>query len=123
MPPALLRNRVTVIVRAMGEDGVASHNGTHVVLPYGTPMSAVKEAVLQANPAVRLVSISNQHLRRLCRWLGSTQANTEFNTLTRYILTESSRYCPTEDHGGYGAPGQHAQHGQYGQQAEYGQDG
>eukprot|EP00965_Chrysotila_dentata_P148915 4917627-Pleurochrysis_carterae.AAC.8 len=35
-------------------------------------------------------------------WLGSRQRNVEFNTLTRYILTESSRYCPTEDHGGYG---------------------
>ena len=45
------------------------------------------------------------HLRQLCRWLGSTQKQKAFNTLTRYVLTESSRYCPNEDHGGYGAPG------------------
>ena len=49
--------------------------------------------------------IRNADLRRLCRWLGSTEQNLEFNTLTRYVLTESSRYCPMEDHGGYNAPG------------------
>jgi len=67
-------------------------------------MSEVKSAVLKANPAVRLVRIRNADLRRLCRWLGSTEKNEEFNVLTRYILTESSRYCPTEDHGGYHSP-------------------
>ena len=78
-------------------------------------------------------------LRRLCRWLGDTGKQKSFNTLMRYILTESapagsepddavvtqpfprelplscsrptppvcrsSRYCPNEDHGGFGAPG------------------
>ena len=68
-------------------------------------MTAVKAAVLQLNPHVRVIEIANLHLRRLCRWLGSSRANIDFNSLTRYILTESSRYCPQEDMGGYGAPG------------------
>ena len=60
--------------------------------------------VLRVNPRVRLIEITHQHLRRLCRWLGSRAKAEEFNRLIRYILTESSRYCPQEDHGGYGAP-------------------
>ena len=68
-------------------------------------MSAVKAAVLRANPDVRVIKIANADLRRLCRWLGSAQQNHDFNLLILYILTESSRYCPQEDMGGYGAPG------------------
>jgi len=68
-------------------------------------MSDVKAAVLAANPAARVVEVTAPHLRRLCRWLGSTEKQKAFNKLTRYVLTESSRYCPNEDHGGYGAPG------------------
>ena len=33
----------------------------------------------------------------LLRWLGSTRANRDFNNLARYVLHESSRYCPSED--------------------------
>ena len=49
-----------------------------------------------------MVEIHIDDLRRLCRWLGSTQKNQEFNSLIKYILTESSRYCPSEDHHGFG---------------------
>ena len=104
VPASLKQNRVVVTVGARGEPAQPS-NATHVHLPYGARMADVKAAVLAANPRVRLVAICNQHLRRLCRWLGSARRNAEFNALTRYILTESSRYCPQEDHGGYGAPG------------------
>mmetsp|Transcript_54409 Transcript_54409/g.125354 ORF Transcript_54409/g.125354 Transcript_54409/m.125354 type:complete len:843 (-) Transcript_54409:283-2811(-) len=104
--PATLRdNKVVVTVGARGEAVGPSADPHTLQLPHGTPMSEVKAAVLKVNPAVRLIEISNLHLRRLCRWLGSSSKNAEFNTLTRYILTESSRYCPTEDHGGYNAPG------------------
>uniref|UniRef100_A0A7S2ILV8 Uncharacterized protein n=1 Tax=Haptolina brevifila TaxID=156173 RepID=A0A7S2ILV8_9EUKA len=44
--------------------------------------------------------MSNVHLRRLCRWLGSRRQQENFNRLILYILTESSRYCPREDTGG-----------------------
>ena len=44
-------------------------------------------------------------MRRLCRWLGSQQAAEGFNKLMRYITTESSRYCPSEDGGGHFRPG------------------
>ena len=50
--------------------------------------------VLRHNPAVRVIKVSNLHLRRLCRWLGSAAQNAAFNKLIKYILTESSRYCP-----------------------------
>ena len=74
-------------------------------LRYGTPMADVRAAVLLANPAARVVEIEAPHLKRLCRWLGTAEKNKAFNALQRYVLTESSRYCPNEDHGGYGAPG------------------
>ena len=50
--------------------------------------------VLRHNPVVRVIKVSNLHLRRLCRWLGSAAQNAAFNKLIKYILTESSRYCP-----------------------------
>ena len=71
---------------------------TTVTLPFGTSMHQVKQAVLAANPAVRLVEMGVDDVRRLCRWLGSRNRNVAFNRLMRYVLTESSRYCPEEDH-------------------------
>ena len=68
------------------------------VLRPGTPMSDVSSAVDAANPDARLVEIGAEDIRRLCKWLGSTGANRRFNHLARYVLHESSRYCPGEDH-------------------------
>ena len=100
--PALLRTQtVTVTVAAPGEVPAAAAPD-QISLAYGTPMSEVMAAVKQARPGVRVIRIANHHLRRLCRWLGSSQVNADFNKLARYILTESSRYCPQEDMGGYG---------------------
>ena len=86
--------------------GAAAANGSaapgEVVVPSGSPLTAVASAVRAANPEVRMVEIHIDDLRRLCRWLGSTQKNQEFNSLIKYILTESSRYCPSEDHHGFG---------------------
>ena len=67
-------------------------------MPHGTPLSGVHAAVARANPSARLVEISAPDLRRLCPWLGSTDANRRFNALQRYVLHESSRYCAREDH-------------------------
>ena len=105
VPQALKSNRVRVRVAPRGEGALAPSNATTVSLPYGTPMAGVRAAVLAANPAVRVVEIANADLRRLCRSLGTARRNREFNRLAKYILTESSRYCPQEDMGGYGAPG------------------
>ena len=86
--------------------GAAAANGSaapgEVVVPSGSPLTAVASAVRAANAEVRMVEIHIDDLRRLCRWLGSTQKNQEFNSLIKYILTESSRYCPSEDHHGFG---------------------
>ena len=104
VPAALRDNRVRVSVAARGEAPPPST--AHAVhLRYGTPMADVRAAVLLANPAARVVEIEAPHLKRLCRWLGTAEKNKAFNALQRYVLTESSRYCPNEDHGGYGAPG------------------
>ena len=105
VPRALRDNAVLLSVADEGAVLTNENNATHVVVAYGTPMSDVRAAVLAANPAARVVEVTAPHLRRLCRWLGSTEKQKAFNTLTRYVLTESSRYCPNEDHGGYGAPG------------------
>ena len=106
VPEALKANRVLVSVAEKGvAPKVTMNNRSHVELPYGTLYSDVKAAVLKANPSVRVIEIANDDLRRLCRWLGSAKKNADFNKLGRYIFTESSRYCPQEDMGGYGAPG------------------
>ena len=103
--PAQLRdNRVTLAVAAYGEAPGPS-TPSRVEVAYGTPISDVPRAVFAANPRARVIEVEAPHLRRLCKWLGTGARQRAFNKLTRYILTESSRYCPNEDHGGYGAPG------------------
>lgn len=99
VPAAVQQNVVTLRVRSAGEGAARSAgNITEVWLDEGTPLHEVKDAVLRANPQVRLIEVSLVELRRLCRWLGSPRANREFNSLVRYILTDSSRYCPNEDY-------------------------
>jgi len=117
VPQALRDNTVRVRVLAEGETDetttttaaaattttaaareASAREATTVTLPFGTSMHQVKHAVLGANPAVRLVEMGVDDVRRLCRWLGSRDANARFNALMRYVLTESSRYCPEEDH-------------------------
>lgn len=79
------------------EAGSAAARFTALLKP-GSPMSAVRAAVGNANQAARLVEIGVADIRRLCKWLGSTTANARFNSLMRYVLHESARYCPLEDH-------------------------
>ena len=68
------------------------------VLRPGTPMSAVGAAVDAVQPSAQLVEIGSADIRRLCKWLGSSAANARFNKVAKYVLTESARYCPVEDH-------------------------
>ena len=77
--------------------GSADAHFTTVVRP-GTRMDAVGAAVDAVNPAAQLVEIGTADIRRLCKWLGSSAENAKFNNLMRYVLTESARYCPVEDH-------------------------
>ena len=60
-------------------------------------MTEAARAVADANPDARLVEIGAPDLRRLCKWLGSAEANRAFNRRMRYVLQESSRFCPSED--------------------------
>ena len=94
VPAALKEGTLTLTVAAAGVAAAPSSSPRHLELPYGTPLAAVKALVLRHNPAVRVIKVSNLHLRRLCRWLGSAAQNAAFNKLIKYILTESSRYCP-----------------------------
>jgi len=103
VPGASLATATVATTTATATSGAAAP--AELVLPYGTRMSDVLALVRREHPGVRVIKVANADLRRLCRWLGSSRANADFNTLTRYILTESSRYCPQEDHGGYGAAG------------------
>ena len=105
VPQQMKDNAVTVTVAAAGEVVTQPITRTSVQLAHGTPLTEVKAAVLKANPSVRVIKIANADLRRLCRWLGSRRQQEDFNRLIQYILTESSRYCPNEDYGGYGAHG------------------
>ena len=105
VPAALKEGTLTLTVAAAGAAAAPSSSPRRLELPYGTPLAAVKALVLRHNPAVRVIKVSNLHLRRLCRWLGSAAQNAAFNKLIKYILTESSRYCPEEDHGKYGGLG------------------
>ena len=55
-------------------------------------------SLIRWHTIARQVEIGVPDIRRLCKWLGSTDANRRFNRLARYVLHESSRYCPSEDH-------------------------
>ena len=68
-----------------------------VTLKPGTPMADVGAAVRAANSRVRLVEIGTADIQRLCKWLGSVEANKKFNNVMRYVTHESSRYCPGDD--------------------------
>ena len=70
----------------------------NAMLRPGTAMSEVGRAVEAANPRARLIEVGVEDTRRLCRWLGSTSANKAFNSLANYVLVESARFCPSEDH-------------------------
>ena len=55
---------------------------------------------------MRVIEVASAaDLRRMKRTLGDASQDEKFNKLCKYILTESSRYCPQEDMGGYGGPG------------------
>ena len=58
-------------------------------------LRAVEE---QSSKDAQLIEIGAPDIKRLCKWLGSTSANQRMNDVMRYILTESARYCPAEDH-------------------------
>ena len=77
--------------------GSALARFTAVMRP-GEPMSAATAAVDAANPRAQLIDVGAKDLGRLCKWLGSSTANAAFNALQKYVLTESARYCPAEDH-------------------------
>ena len=99
IPPVLRANTVRVMVDGSESSGPVG-NASILRVPAGTAMDALGRLVwsTSANPNVRLVEIGVSDIRRLCKWLGSPTANREFNALSRYVLTDSSRYCPNEDH-------------------------
>jgi len=78
--------------------GTAEETFSAVLRP-GTPMSEVGAAVRRANADARLVEIGAADLRRLCKWLGSTEQNAAFNALQRYVLHESARCRPAGGEG------------------------
>jgi len=94
VPAELRHNTLRIVVGASDSDQA---EGT-VAVAAGTPMHDVKSIVMRANPLVRLVEISVEDIKKLCRWLGTPRATADFNKLMRYVLTDSSRYCPMEDH-------------------------
>ena len=104
MPAEVRANTITVTVAQKGIPVKPPTQGS-VELPYGTPMASVAALVRKTHPKFRVLELANADLRRLCRWLGSSAAARDFNVVMRYITTESSRYCPSEDGGGYFRPG------------------
>ena len=108
VPETLKTNKVTVAVADAGAAAPpAPQPGARAVtLPFGATLREVHAAVLKANPAVRVIEVASAaDLRRMKRTLGDASQDEKFNKLCKYILTESSRYCPQEDMGGYGGPG------------------
>ena len=112
VPPVLKENVVRVRVGSKSEgggeaggesDGESGGPAPTVHVKAGTPMDEVGRLVRAAHPGVRLVLIGVDDIKRLCKWLGSARANKDFNNLARYVLTDSSRYCPNEDHRASGA--------------------
>ena len=100
MPPELAASAVRVVVHRDATPAAPGSAETRytVTLRPGVPMSDVAAAVDAANPGARLIEIGVEDVRRLCKWLGSSAANIAFNRVQRYALTESARFCPSEDH-------------------------
>jgi len=100
VPPAIRSAAVRVVVHkdAPRPPPQSAEARFTTVLRPGTPMSDVGAAVAAANPAARLIEVGTPDIKLLCKWLGSRDANRRFNRLARYVLTESARYCPEEDH-------------------------
>ena len=103
VPPELVANKLRLHVHEKGSNGNSKNNASAVHVTAGTSMASINELVRTANPNVRVVEIDVQEIKKLCKWLGSVQANRNFNALSRYVLTDSSRYCPNEDHRGFGS--------------------
>jgi hypothetical protein len=98
--PGIRSNTVRLLVNENTPSSAAGSTEARytALLKPATPMSGVRAAVEAVNPNVRLVEVGVGDIRRLCKWLGSAEANRRFNSLARYVLHESSRYCPLEDH-------------------------
>lgn len=75
--------------------GAAEGGFTAVVRP-GTAMSEVGRAVAAANPRARLVEVGAADLRRLCKWLGSTDENRKFNKVARCVGSGRGGPCLTQ---------------------------
>ena len=100
VPAAIKESVVRLIVHKDAPrpaPGSAEARFTAVMRP-GTPMSALHAEVDSANRDARLIEVGTADVKRLCKWLGSTEENRRFNRLQRYVLHESARYCPEEDH-------------------------
>ena len=75
MPRDVLSSAVRVVVHkdaAAAAPGSTEARFTATLRP-GVPMSAVGAAVDAANPDARLVEIGVEDVRRLCKWLGSSE--------------------------------------------------
>jgi hypothetical protein len=53
-------------------------------------VQAVGAAIDAVAPHAQLIETGAADVRRLCKWLGTKGANTRFNNLMRYVLTESA---------------------------------
>ena len=103
VPAALRENTVRLRVRGGGAPAEWSGGADvpEVSVNGGASMAAAAAAVKRAHPHARLVEVHVDELRLLCKWLGRDETK-RFNGLMRYILTDSSRYCPSEDHRSFG---------------------
>ena len=82
VPATLTDNRIRLAVAEQGAQPRPS-NSSFVEVPFGTPLTSVKPAVLAANPHARVVEVSSGSLARLCKWLGTSRAQDDFNKLMR----------------------------------------
>ena len=78
VPDEMRANTVNVTVAREGVKPRPSTVNT-LEVPYGTRMSDVKAAVVAINPRVRVIQMANDDVRRLCRWLGDSRRQDEFN--------------------------------------------
>jgi len=98
VPRALRESTVQLLVGGKQPAAGSAAARFTAIVPPGTALSEVGAALSVANGEYRVAEVSVDGLRKLCRWLGSEAANRDFNTLARYVLTDSCRYCPSEDH-------------------------
>mmetsp|Transcript_12289 Transcript_12289/g.28037 ORF Transcript_12289/g.28037 Transcript_12289/m.28037 type:complete len:151 (+) Transcript_12289:1296-1748(+) len=62
----------------------------------GSSMDVVAQRVRTLRPDAQLVEIRASEIVQLCKWLGTSELNRQFNRLAKYVLSDNVRCASSE---------------------------